>query len=102
MIRCCALLANALILFSISCCSDENKGCPDYLQYQVPYTASPIKDTFQLGDTIWIEMDFSDHLTDLHGGITNTFSNKSSEVPVYRDMTLERFGEGFFCFFVKP
>ena len=45
------------------------------LRNQVPYTASPIIDTFQLGDTIWIEMDFSDHLTDLHGGITNTFSN---------------------------
>ncbi|MBK7937855.1 MAG: hypothetical protein IPJ82_12525 [Lewinellaceae bacterium] len=63
------------LLFCFSCGSCKDKNCPDFLQYEVPYTAAPIQDTFHLGDTIWIEMNFADTLTDLNGGITNIFSN---------------------------
>ena len=65
-------LAAASLLFTASC---KDKDCPDYLQYQIPYTATPVQDTFQIGDTIWMEMNFADQLTDLRGGIQNTFSD---------------------------
>ena len=75
MLRYLALLAASLLLLCFSCGSCKDKNCPDFLQYQIPYTAAPIQDTFQIGDTIWMEMDFADTLTDLNGGIPNTFSN---------------------------
>jgi len=65
----------ASIVLVLTCASCKDKNCPDYLQYQVPYTVSPIQDTFDIGDTIWIEMNFADQLTDLRGGIANTFSD---------------------------
>lgn len=43
--------------------------------YQVPYTVSPIRDTFNVGDTIWIEMNFGEVLTDINADIPNTFTN---------------------------
>jgi len=43
--------------------------------YQVPYKVSPIQDTFSVGDTIWMEMDFNETLTDINADIPNTFSN---------------------------
>lgn len=61
------------VLLSLNACKDKN--CPPYLVYQLPYTLTPARDTFQLGDTIWIEMDFPDVLTDREGGIENTFAD---------------------------
>ena len=54
-------------------CKEQN--CPPSLLYLLPYTISPVQDTFQLGDTIWIEMNFGDVLTDSNGNIQNTFSD---------------------------
>lgn len=66
-----ALVASFMLL----CASCKDRNCPDYLLYQVPYTAVFAQDTLQIGDTIWMEMSFADTLTDLNGSIPNTFSN---------------------------
>lgn len=64
------------ILISLhSCTGCKDKGCPDYLLYKIPLTLTPACDTFQLGDTIWIKLDFDHTLIDMNGGIANTFSN---------------------------
>lgn len=57
------------------CAGCKDKNCPEYLRYKIPLTLSPAQDTFQLGDTIWVELDFDHTLTDVNGGVTNTFSN---------------------------
>jgi hypothetical protein len=67
--------AVVIMLTASFCSSCKDKNCPDYLQYQIPYTAAPVQDTFQLGDTIWMEMDFADTPTDLNGSVSNTFTN---------------------------
>ncbi len=64
-----------MLISTFSCCNCKDKNCPDALFYQVPYTLTPAQDTFNLGDTIWIEMDFPEEMTDVNGGIKNTFRN---------------------------
>ena len=75
----------ALFFLSImnSACKDRN--CPDILKYQIPYSATPVRDTFHIGDTIRIEMNFNDHLTDLNGGIENTFPNFDFQLQLLSD-----------------
>jgi len=72
-------------MLCLSCTSCKDKNCPDFLQYQIPYTTAPIQDTFQIGDTIWIEMNFADTLTDLNGNVSNTFSNYNFKLELQCD-----------------
>ena len=44
-----------------------------------------MKDTFRIGDTIQIDMSFSDRLTDLNGGVENTFSNFDFQLKIASD-----------------
>ncbi len=69
------IIAGLIIGLAVFCSSCKDKNCPDYLQYQIPYTATLPQDTFQIGDTIWMEMNFADQLTDVRGNIQNTFKN---------------------------
>jgi len=81
MLRFIALAAISLLLI-VSC---KDKNCPNNLKYQIPYTAAPIQDTFELGDTIWMEVDFHEKLTDLNGGVENTFHNFDFKLEVQCD-----------------
>lgn len=63
------------LFFVLACSNCKDKNCPDFLFYQVPYTLTPAKDTFNLGDTLWVEMDFPEEMTDVNGGIKNIFHN---------------------------
>jgi len=65
----------SLLLYCFACSNCKNKNCPDSLFYQVPYTLSPAKDTFNLSDTLWVEMDFPEEMTDVNGGVKNIFRN---------------------------
>lgn len=67
------LAALVITAFVLPGCKDKN--CPGTMIYQVPYTVSPIQDTFSVGDTIWMEMNFREGLTDISADIPNTFSN---------------------------
>jgi len=73
------IMVRSLLFFSLlyifSCGNCKDKNCPDSLFYQVPYTLTPATDTFNLGDTIWIEMDFPEEMTDVNGGVKNIFHN---------------------------
>ena len=81
MLRFIALAAISLLLI-VSC---KDKNCPNNLKYQIPYTAAPIQDTFQIADTILIEMNFSDQLTDLNGSVENTFRNFDFKIQLQCD-----------------
>lgn len=63
------------IFWASSCTSCKDKNCPDYLFYRIPYSLHPMKDTFTVGDTLWLTMDFSEELIDERGNIKNTFQN---------------------------
>ncbi len=63
----------SLLTLSLPGCKDKN--CPDNLLYLVPYSLSPTIDTFNIGDTIWVSINFDDVLTDVNGGIQNTFTD---------------------------
>lgn len=69
------LPAIALTAFWALSWTSCNKDCPDYLFYKVPYSISPMKDTFNVGDSIWVNLDFKEELTDENGGVTNVFRN---------------------------
>lgn len=73
MFRIFSFLTSSFFVLVYSSCKDKN--CPDFLFYQVPYTLTPAKDTFNLGDTLWVEMDFPEEMTDVNGGIKNVFHN---------------------------
>ncbi len=53
--------------------SCKDKKCPDYLLYRLPATLYPTQDTFNIGDTIWFEMDYPQILVDEMGGVENLF-----------------------------
>ncbi|MCB0542581.1 MAG: hypothetical protein KDC70_03645 [Saprospiraceae bacterium] len=59
------------MLFSAAC----NKNCPDYLFYRIPYSLNPLRDTFNVNDTLWLEIKFNEIMTDDVGQIMNSFSN---------------------------
>ncbi len=59
----------------ITSSSSCNKGCPDRLFYRIPYEVYPMRDTFAVGDTLWVELNFSKDMTDEIGNIKNSFPN---------------------------
>ncbi len=72
--RCVNVVVNFLLLSAISC--GKKKDCGGglgsnqiNLHFQLPVKIYPLKDTFSVGDTIWIEQEFSDNLQ-------NTQNNK--------------------------
>lgn len=67
--------AAIFIFWTTSCTSCKDKNCPDSLFYRVPYSLFPMRDTFSVGDTLWMEMNFSDELIDTGGNIKNSFQN---------------------------
>ncbi len=75
----------ALLFGCFACSNCKDKNCPDSLFYQVPYTLTPAKDTFNLGDTLWIEMDFPEEMTDVNGGVKNIFRNYDFRIELQCD-----------------
>lgn len=61
-----------LISFSFNC---KDKNCPDHLEYNINVSLSPQKDTFNMGDTLWLSISIPQELADVQGGIKNTFEN---------------------------
>ena len=68
------LIASLFVLYS-SCGSCKDEHCPDELFYRVPYSLSPMKDTFMVGDTIFMEMNFNEKLIDERGGVETSSGN---------------------------
>lgn len=54
------------------CVSERNSN--EYI-VELPVSLYPAKDTFDIGDTLWIEQEFPDHLKDLKNGLTLDFSS---------------------------
>lgn len=66
------------VLFLISC--GKNKECNGIsnqinLYFTLPVKTSPVKDTFNIGDTIWIEQEFSNSLKNSQNGKYYTLNN---------------------------
>jgi hypothetical protein len=60
----------SLILFSASC--KKNKKCSRDYYLEHPVSIYPVKDSYSIGDTIWIEMNFSDVFTLYYPNTQNT------------------------------
>lgn len=67
------ILPAFIVFISSFCTSCKDKNCPDHLFYRIPYSLSPIKDTFNVGDTLRLEMNFRDELIDEIGNVKNIF-----------------------------
>ena len=70
------------VLLNISSCGKlgkcEGKSRMDY-EFVLPVTISPAKDTFRVGDTIWIENSFSNQLLNHRNGKTYEVENFNFE-----------------------
>lgn len=78
------ILIGSVVLIFIICSVSCRKmtGCVterNYNEYhvEIPTVLYPAKDTFEVGDTIWIEQIFHDQLHDQRNGITLDFSDYS-------------------------
>ena len=69
------LLIGVIFLFQGNCFSCKNDDCPTGLTFRTPYSVSPMLDTFSVGDTLWVEMNFPAELTDESNTLTAQFDN---------------------------
>ena len=67
------LLSVITALVIVACTTRKDKNCPDYLLYRLPATLYPANDTFNIGDTIWLEMNFNQDMLDDMGNVENSF-----------------------------
>jgi hypothetical protein len=78
-----ALLPILLIVsYCLSCDLLNTNRCKDAIgnnvmgyTFDIPYTITPIKDTFRVGDTIWLESTFSNQMYNTRNGKTYTVNN---------------------------
>ncbi|MCA0236705.1 MAG: hypothetical protein LCH81_10005 [Bacteroidetes bacterium] len=61
-----------LFASGLSC---KDKNCPNSLVYHLPVTVTPLSDTFNIGDSLYVDIDFPEELMDINGEIGNTFEN---------------------------
>jgi hypothetical protein len=68
---------NAIILLLLAGilafrCDPEGPDTEQYINLEIPLAIRPQQDTFQLGDTLWLEADFPDSLlfTPVSGSIS--------------------------------
>ncbi len=69
------LLIGVIFLFQGNCFSCKNDDCPTGLKFRTPYSVYPMLDTFSVGDTLWVEMNFPTELTDEANTLTAQFDN---------------------------
>jgi hypothetical protein len=62
-----------LSLFIAGCSGCKEPGCPSTLIYEIATQVFPMKDSLSIGDTLWVECVFDDHLIDQSQGIENNF-----------------------------
>jgi len=87
-----AIIILGLILLSASC--KKNKKCSRGYELEHPVTVSPIKESYNIGDTIWFEMNFSDVFNAL---VTNNYDGSTH----YENIRLQNFDfhRNFLCIF---
>lgn len=68
-------MIGVVFLFQGNCFSCKNDDCPTGLTFRTPYSVSPMLDTFSVGDTLWVEMNFPAELTDESNTLTAQFDN---------------------------
>jgi hypothetical protein len=66
----------AIVLSVFSCPTCKEPGCPaGGLLYSIPVALSPQRDSFRIGDTMLISMNFPKKMVDERSGIENTFED---------------------------
>ncbi len=73
----------SLLLLSASC--NKNKKCSKAYDLEHPVSVYPIKESYNVGDTIWFEMNFSDTF---NAKITNNYDGGSTH---YESIQLKNF-----------
>ena len=64
-----------ICLFAMSCEPFFEKPCRQDFLFEIPVSVYPNSDTLHIGDTLWIEMSFSDELVDLNTEQTYQLEN---------------------------
>ncbi len=86
----CALLTFAALLTSNSCRFSQN-NCYKQYAFEINFTCSPQKDTFRIGDTIWIESSIPSLLTnqidDTVADVTDMEYKFSGAISRYNEQT---------------
>lgn len=84
-----SLLLLALGFGSLLSCNRKKKECDGktglYFNFDIPYTITPMHDTFSTGDTIWMEFYFSNQLYNKANSKTYTVNN--FEFKMYSDIS---------------
>ena len=72
-----------------SSCNRNKKECEGsfgiFYNFDIPYTITPMQDTFSVGDTIWMELNFSNKLYNKANGKTYTVND--FEFKMYSDIS---------------
>jgi len=69
------ILVSILPIIAISISNLTCKNCPEGLVYYLPVSLTPQKDTFNIGDTLFLSINIPKELTDEQGGIRNVFED---------------------------
>ena len=81
-------LAYSAIVFLPSC-NRQKKECEGKtrltFEFDIPYTITPMQDTFSVGDTIWMEFAFSNQMYNKNNGKTYTVND--FEFKMYSDIS---------------
>ena len=82
-----------------SCFPNGASDCEKHYDFTIPMTISPAKDTFHIGDTIWVESIVSNHLTNKLDGeeadIASLFLKFDMAISTYKD-NKDVFADHFF------
>ena len=66
-------------LLGLLSCNRQKKECEGKtrltFEFDIPYTITPMQDTFSVGDTIWMEFDFSNQMYNKNNGKTYTVND---------------------------
>jgi hypothetical protein len=80
------LFASIISLFIIGC-GDENKCSTSYI-LKHPVSVQPIKESYEIGDTIWLEMNFSNNI---EATSTNNWTGESwNDTIILKDFDFHR------------
>ena len=89
------LLSLPLLLIGIYGCPNPNEAdCEKHYNFTIPVTISPAKDTFHVGDTIWVESIVENFLVNnLDGSETDL-----SQLPLKFDASVDEYNQNGYVF----
>ncbi len=78
----CKSLPIWAFIFCILHFSCRDKNCPGVLEYHLPVSIAPLQDTFDIGDTLFLAINFPKKMIDKQAEIENVFENYDFRIEV--------------------